>query len=289
MNLTIKFIDKKPKKFNKILTVCGQLKINEDEENFCSPLDLWSINDYEKQWQEGLERIKTHDQSCLVVRIGNPIDNRFIEWWVLYKRRNKVYLQNHIIFGDIYEERIGNKEFNRETCYDFIHPRRIVSGGKISEQLVGSFIKNGKTRKLVMNLIIKVASKKIIEIEKDLSVQGRLIINGDKQNFLMPIDWWSIEEYKKQWQEGLERIKTHDQSCLIARITNPAENRYLEWYLLYKVKDKIYLQDRILFENLYNKQIGDKEFNRETCYDFIPKRTTKDDAYKISEWSVDYP
>ncbi len=285
MKLKIKILQKRPINTEGLLQIRGQLMIGEHKEFFLADLDWWPIEEYKKQWREGLERIKTHDQSCLIVSIGNPIDNRFIEWWLLYKRRNKVYLQNHIIFGDTYADRIGDKEFNRDTCYDFIPKRRIKSSEKNVEWSVRLSVKNDKIQKLT----IKTIDKKLTDTERLLYIHGELRIDKHRENFLMPLDWWSIEEYKKQWQEGLERIKTHDQSCLISRITNPAESRFIEWYLLYKIKNKIYLQHHIIFGYAYEKRIGDKEFNSETCYDFIPKRKKRSSEHRISEWSVAYP
>ncbi len=134
MNLTIKIIDKKPEKINNVFIVYGQLIINDYEENFHIPLDLWSITDYKKQWREGLGRIKTCNQSCLVVAIHNPAIRPYINWWILYKVDSKIYIQNQMLVGEIYEKKIGDKEFNRETCYDFISPRRTKAyGRKISE------------------------------------------------------------------------------------------------------------------------------------------------------------
>lgn len=63
------------------------------------PLNWWTIKEYEKQWKEGLERIKSHDKSCLVVSIYDPIQEPQVEWWILYKEGNKIFVQNHRLFG----------------------------------------------------------------------------------------------------------------------------------------------------------------------------------------------
>jgi hypothetical protein len=51
---------------------------------------------------------------------------------------------------------------------------------------------------------------------------GKIFIGDDFCETIIPaIGYWSANDYKKQWQEGLERIRTHDSSCLVASIQNP--------------------------------------------------------------------
>jgi hypothetical protein len=97
-------------------------------------MNYWSIQDYERQWQEGLDRLKKHDTSCLVVFVYDPKIRPFIEWWVLYKKEDKVYIRNQILVDEIYENQIGNKSFTVESCYDFIHPRK--EKRKVSEWII---------------------------------------------------------------------------------------------------------------------------------------------------------
>jgi hypothetical protein len=58
-----------------------------------------------------------------------------VEWWILYKEGNKLYIQNEMLFGEVYQKLVGDKIFNAQTCYNFIEPRKTYSeeGDKISE------------------------------------------------------------------------------------------------------------------------------------------------------------
>lgn len=134
MSLMIEIINRKPKKYG----VTGQIIIDDFMEYFDSPLDWWSVDDYEKQWKEGLARLSNHNTSCLIVAINDPDCRKFIEWWPLYKIGNKVHIQNHLVIDDLYEEKIGNKPFTLQTCYDFIPEYRSYTseGTKISEWVV---------------------------------------------------------------------------------------------------------------------------------------------------------
>ena len=97
------------------------------------PLNYWSLEDYERQWAAGIKRLRTKNRSCLVVSIYNPTTGNFIEWWALYKIKNKVYIRNQILVSDIYKKRIGNKTVTVNNCYNFIAPR---AGKKVSEWVV---------------------------------------------------------------------------------------------------------------------------------------------------------
>lgn len=134
MHLKVSIVENKPKKYG----VKGQIEIADFIEYFDSPLDWWSVKDYELQWKEGLERLLDYDTSCLVVAINNPHCRKFIEWWPMYKIGNKIHIQNHIIIDSIYEQRIGNKSFAIQTCYSFIPQYRshTEDGNKISEWVV---------------------------------------------------------------------------------------------------------------------------------------------------------
>lgn len=127
MELNIEIIDRKPKKRRGVVSVEGQLEIGDDfYEILYMPLDLWTIDDYERQWQEGLARLNNHDKSCLVVTIHNPKLRYFVEWWLLYKIDNKIHIQNQMLMGEIYANQIGNTEFTVENCYDFVPPKDML-------------------------------------------------------------------------------------------------------------------------------------------------------------------
>lgn len=70
---------------------------------------------------------------------------------------------------------------------------------------------------------IKILPNSIIQ-SSDYDICIREIQIGDfKETFEMPLEYWTIYDYEKQWQEGIERIRTHDQSCLVYEIQDPAK------------------------------------------------------------------
>lgn len=103
----------------------GTISIGDDfSETITMALNFWSIKDYQRQWKEGLERIKTHDRSCLVASVQNPItSNPLINRWTLYKEGSKVFIYNELIVYDDYPKWIGSKIFTPDNCYEFIKSR----------------------------------------------------------------------------------------------------------------------------------------------------------------------
>jgi hypothetical protein len=133
----IEVISKKPKIINKQLVYLGRITIEDLKETFYMPLNSWTIEEYKQQWKEGLERIKTHDSSCLIVTMSGLNKSPWIELWILYKENNTIFIQNQYLFGEVFQERaIGLPPYDAKTCYLYVPPRETISednGRKISE------------------------------------------------------------------------------------------------------------------------------------------------------------
>ena len=143
---------------------------------------------------------------------------------------------------------------------------------------------------------IKVISKKPEIIDGLLSHTGEIIMGDYKETFVMPLDSWAVEDYKQQWKEGIERIKTHDRSCLVNLIQNMDANPMVEMWVLYKVGNVVYVGQHLLNRQILemtNSPIALAYFNKETCYQFIDERLVNeqgiavtDEGYEVSEWKV---
>lgn len=71
---------------------------------------------------------------------------------------------------------------------------------------------------------IEVISKKPETINGKKYYRGKITIGDFWESIFMSFDNWTIEEYKQQWKDGLERIKTHDTSCLVVCFAGSLEN-----------------------------------------------------------------
>jgi hypothetical protein len=109
----------------------GQIRIGDFAELFEASLLYWSVEDYKKQWRQGLSRLLFEQkQSCLITSMYDPSDANFIFWWVLYPEGDTVYIQNHLLFLDQLDT-----AFSLSKLYDYIYPRETINedGRKISE------------------------------------------------------------------------------------------------------------------------------------------------------------
>lgn len=140
------------------------------------------------------------------------------------------------------------------------------------------------------NFIIEVINEKPKKRYGLLSYEGRITIGDFIEKFLMPLDSWSLEKYKQQWQEGLERIKRHNSSCLVSSVQNLKSNHpSIEMWSLYKEEKTIFIINNLLIdETMEDRLLKLSEFNHTTCYQFIDlqRQTITEDGHKISTWQI---
>lgn len=136
---------------------------------------------------------------------------------------------------------------------------------------------------------IEVTSKKPEKIDGLLSHWGRITIGDFSEEFVMPLNSWTLDQYKQQWQNGLEQIKNHDFSCLVVTVQNLESSPLIETWNLYKDENKIFIQNSLLInETVEHKSRKLSDFNANNCYEFIdyPKEIVTEDGKKISEWNI---
>lgn len=134
-NFSIKIIDPRERKYYRTFCI-GEIQIGDDlQETFEMPLKYWSKQDYERQWKEGIERLKQQNQSCLIVELELTKTAPRAHTWVLYKDGDMVHIQNIILFGTRFINMLKKEPYTLDTCYNFIDPRETVvdNGMKVSE------------------------------------------------------------------------------------------------------------------------------------------------------------
>ncbi len=137
--LGIRVFDHGPTKIYNVLSYCGQIVIDDFTENVFMPVEYWSLDEYKAQWKDGIERIKQgHEKSCLITKIYDPREYKFVELWSLYRRGDNVHIFNCLFVNEVYEEIIGQKEYSSKTCYDFIsdYCPYTEDGTKVSEWII---------------------------------------------------------------------------------------------------------------------------------------------------------
>lgn len=77
----------------------GIIQIGDFEERFIACLNFWSVDDYQRHWNEAIKRLNNqYPQSCLITSLTNPKTTNFINWWTVYHVGENLYFQNQILF-----------------------------------------------------------------------------------------------------------------------------------------------------------------------------------------------
>jgi hypothetical protein len=113
---------------------------------------------------------------------------------------------------------------------------------------------------------------------------GIIQIGDFKERFIASLNFWNVEEYERQWIQGLTRVVNHEsESALITSLTDPKNTNFITWWPIYRTKEIIYFQNQFLF-------LADLSapFNPRDSYRHVPPRTTKteDGKQPISEWKL---
>ena len=139
-----------------------------------------------------------------------------------------------------------------------------------------------------MGFLIRVPKAKPKKIWGVIAVEGEITINDHSESLYMALDWWSVNDYKEQWSTAIARLRTQENSCFIATIHDPRLRPYIDWWLLYKENNQVFIRNSILFGQLYNDVIGIKPFTKNTCFQYIPAKTPgkQEDGTCVSEWVV---
>lgn len=116
----------------------GKITIGSYVHDFPIFLDIWNLEDYQYQWQTGLERLNTYDKSCLITKIHKVRGLNSMEWWLLYKINNTIHVQHRFLLGSMYATMVDARKFTPKTCYNFIPEREVYEddGEKIPEIII---------------------------------------------------------------------------------------------------------------------------------------------------------
>lgn len=111
----------------------GEITLNDFAETFETPLTFWSAERYERQWREGVERLRLGlSRSCLITSLIEPGPELFGMWWKLYHEGDQILVQNQMLLASEF----GN--FNPDNPYASIpeHVSVNADGEPVSEWVV---------------------------------------------------------------------------------------------------------------------------------------------------------
>lgn len=117
--------------------------------------------------------------------------------------------------------------------------------------------------------------------------RGKIALDGYQAVFFMSVEIWSLDDYKRQWREGLARLRDHNESCLVENFYKIRGNITWIWWLLYKIDGIVYIQKSYCPHAPYDRMSDTQLFTPDNCYDYIPSRMThEDDGEKIPEIAI---
>lgn len=120
------------------------------------------------------------------------------------------------------------------------------------------------------------------EDESIPAAKGRLLLGGDVEGFIANLGEWSQAMYRSQWRQSLDSLLNGEsKAVLITTYSDPSIASHLEWWALYVVGDKVYLQNQLLFYDDLRKP-----FSIEKAADCLVDRKLSGGDGEVSEWAI---
>jgi hypothetical protein len=116
----------------------------------------------------------------------------------------------------------------------------------------------------------------------ELVIPSSIIIGGFTERLHIPISYWSLEDYKKNWISSLAQgIDNKKHSALAVSMHEPDFTNFIFVWVVYYHGDVACIQNKIIFLDEC------QNFTPDTINDFIGERETiNEDGMKVSEWAT---
>lgn len=115
------------------------------------------------------------------------------------------------------------------------------------------------------------------------TVFGKITIGEFSERFLASTEYWSQEQYRKQWVEAVDRLingPCSNTEALIANMYDPSMANFICCWPLFREGDKVYIHNNLLFMDKIKPPF---ELDRVGSY-IGERETVNEDGDKISEW-----
>ena len=114
-------------------------------------------------------------------------------------------------------------------------------------------------------------------------IVGKIRLGDFEEYFAADVTFWSANEYRAQWREGLSR--TCDglaKSCVLTSVRNPETATFFQAWPIYRFGSEVIIQNRLLMLDQF-----DEPFLFSRLYDFVlPHRATSEDGAALSQWNI---
>jgi hypothetical protein len=114
-------------------------------------------------------------------------------------------------------------------------------------------------------------------------LKGSIQIGDFVERFNVPVEVWSVGDYKRQWRQGIKRLLAGEfPTCLVTGMRDPMRGVFINVWPMYADHGKVVFQNKMLLCEMIRKR-----FSGENFYDFIESRETQtEDGEPISEWTT---
>ena len=114
------------------------------------------------------------------------------------------------------------------------------------------------------------------------AMEGFLEMEGGREYFLSSLYEWSADDYRTQWHDALIKLFNGEERVgLITSYVSPENSSYLNWWILYRCKDDVIIQNQVLF---YDQLPS--EFSLDKLQSYISPRIIDGSSQGVSEWFV---
>ena len=117
----------------------------------------------------------------------------------------------------------------------------------------------------------------------ELAARGRITLGEFSEEFVAPLVFWMVDDYRRQWHEAAERILNGcERSCFVAVMReSPLDGAIFLWPA-YRDGEVVYIQHKLVLPELVKSR-----FDTSNPYAQVDEwRTTSEEGEPISEWRV---
>lgn len=122
-----------------------------------------------------------------------------------------------------------------------------------------------------------------MKIDDELVQPASIIIDDFKEEFYIPLTYWSVSDYMSSWVDSLKQgFANKNHAALAVSMYEPGCTNFIFIWVIYFHDDKVFIHNKVLFLDEC------PDFTIEKINDFVePRITYNEDGMKISEWSTD--
>lgn len=115
-------------------------------------------------------------------------------------------------------------------------------------------------------------------------LQGEIEIDGYTENFFVPTEYWSRNEYLSSWKKSLlQGLRGGGHAVLVTSMRDPEISNFIFCWIIFMEGEQAYIQNRVLFIEEMSKPFDPEKINS-----YVSRRTEiNEDGLEISQWNVD--